>query len=165
MAFNPLCAGPVQIVDPQYTMTSSDGDIFRVTGPVWGVSTGHRIPVTKASDAKLWYFLWSAPEETVQQTIETPVIWDAIELIMTSLWWSITQPADFPAPIDARASAVTVMTESWTCFVSSFARIQLLCDGFTDRDFIHNGRWNSAKSCSAHTIQNYPQTSHMCHNI
>ena len=29
-------------------------------------------------------FLWSAPEEMVEQTIETPVIWDAIALSMTS---------------------------------------------------------------------------------
>ena len=29
--------------------------------------TGHwGIPLTKASDAKLWYFLWSAPEQTVE---------------------------------------------------------------------------------------------------
>ena len=30
-------------------------------------------------------FLWSAPEKTVVQTIETPLIWDAIALIMMSL--------------------------------------------------------------------------------
>ena len=36
-------------------------------------------------DAGLWCSLWSAPEQTVDQTIETPVIWDAIALIMTSL--------------------------------------------------------------------------------
>ena len=67
-------------------MTSSDGNIFRVTGPLWWEFTGHRwIPLTKASDMELWYFLWSAPEQTVEQTMETPVIWDAISLIMTSL--------------------------------------------------------------------------------
>ena len=43
----------------------------------------HRSP--KASDAELWCYLWSAPEQTVEQTIETPVIWGAIALIMTSL--------------------------------------------------------------------------------
>ena len=64
-------------------MTSSNGNIFRVTGPLWGESTGHRwIPLTKASDAELWCFLLS----TVAQTTDTPVIWDAIALIMTSLW-------------------------------------------------------------------------------
>ena len=32
--------------------------------------------LTKASDAGLSCFLWSAPEQTADQTIETPVIWD-----------------------------------------------------------------------------------------
>ena len=44
-------------------MTSSKGNIFRVTGPLCGEFTGHRwIPLTKASDVELWCFLWSAPE-------------------------------------------------------------------------------------------------------
>ena len=42
-------------------MTSSNGNIFRVTGPLWGEFAGHRwIPLTKASDADLWCFLWYA---------------------------------------------------------------------------------------------------------
>ena len=41
-------------------MTSSNGDIFHVTGPLCGEFTGHRwIPGTKASDAELWCFLLS----------------------------------------------------------------------------------------------------------
>ena len=33
---------------------------FRVVGPLWGESTGHQwIPLTKANDMELWYFLWS----------------------------------------------------------------------------------------------------------
>ena len=40
-------------------MTSSNGNIFRVTGPLCGEFTGDRwIPHTKASDAELWCFLW-----------------------------------------------------------------------------------------------------------
>ena len=36
---------------------------FRVAGPLCGEFTGHRwIPLTKASDAELWRFLWYAPE-------------------------------------------------------------------------------------------------------
>ena len=42
-------------------------------------------PLTKISDADRWYFLWSAPEQTFEQTIETPEIWDAIAFIMTPL--------------------------------------------------------------------------------
>ena len=48
------------------------------------LSACHRwIPLTKASNAELWCFLWSAPEQTLEKTIETPVIRDAITLIMT----------------------------------------------------------------------------------
>ena len=44
-----------------HMMTSTNGNIFRVTGPLCGEFTGHRwIPRTTASDAELWYFLWSA---------------------------------------------------------------------------------------------------------
>ena len=44
-------------------MTSSNGNIFRVTGHLCGEFTGHRwIPRTKASDAELWCFLWSTPK-------------------------------------------------------------------------------------------------------
>ena len=39
---------------------------FRVTSPLWGECTCHGwIPLTKASDAELWCFLWSSPEQTV----------------------------------------------------------------------------------------------------
>ena len=64
-------------------MTSSNGNIFRLTSPLCGEITGHRwIPLTKASDTKLRCFLWSAPEPTAEQTMETPVIWDGTEWIM-----------------------------------------------------------------------------------
>ena len=47
-------------------MTLSNGNIFRVTGPLCGEFAGHRgIALTKASDAELWCFLWSALEQTV----------------------------------------------------------------------------------------------------
>ena len=38
-------------------------NIVRVTGPLCGEFPDHRwISLTKASDAELWCFLWSAPE-------------------------------------------------------------------------------------------------------
>ena len=44
-------------------MTSSNGNIFRVTGHLCGEFTGLRwIPHTKASDVELWCFLCSASE-------------------------------------------------------------------------------------------------------
>ena len=58
------------MIAPMYMMTSSNGNIFRITGHLCGEFTGHRwISRTKASDAELWRFLWSAPEYTVKQTI------------------------------------------------------------------------------------------------
>ena len=68
-------------------ITSSNGNIFRVTGPLWGESTGHRcIPLTKASYAVVWCFLWCAPEQTAEKTVDMLVIWYANALIMTSLY-------------------------------------------------------------------------------
>ena len=66
-------------------MTSSNGNIFRVTGSLWWESTGHRwIPLTKGQ--WLWWdfdvYFWSVPEQTVEQTIDKLVIWDAIALIV-----------------------------------------------------------------------------------
>ena len=92
-----------------YHMTTA----FRITGPVvhdiyisfffvilnnkplWGESTGHRrwIPLTKASDTERWCFLWSAAQQTAEQTIEMPRIWDAIAPITTAsgiLWVHVT---------------------------------------------------------------------------
>ena len=47
----------------RYMMTSSNGNIFRVTGHLCGEFTGPRwILHTKASEAEFWCFLWSASE-------------------------------------------------------------------------------------------------------
>ena len=55
---NDLCN---QLMIYHFMMTSSNGNIFRVTGHLCGEFTGLRwIPRTKASDAELWYFLWCA---------------------------------------------------------------------------------------------------------
>ena len=44
------------------------GNISRITGPVWGESTGHRwIPLAKANDAGFWCFLWSATEQRLRK--------------------------------------------------------------------------------------------------
>ena len=60
---------------------------------------------TKASDAELWCFLWSASEHMVEQTVETPVISEAIpqvyrhcnvraSITVTSWWaqWRLKSP-------------------------------------------------------------------------
>ena len=52
-------------------MPSSNGNLL----PFVRESTVHQwIPLPKDSNENLWYFLWFAPEETVEQTIETPMI-------------------------------------------------------------------------------------------
>ena len=48
-------------------------------------SSNGGFPLTKASDAERGSFLWSAPEQTAKQIIETPVVSDVIALIRTSL--------------------------------------------------------------------------------
>ena len=35
----------------------------------------------KSNDIQLWCSLWSYPEQAVQQTVELPVIWDAMALM------------------------------------------------------------------------------------
>ena len=81
-----LWLGSEQATSSYLMKTSSNGNIFSITGPLCGKFIGHRwIPLTNASGAELWSFPWSAPEETVEQSIETRVIWDAIAPIMTSL--------------------------------------------------------------------------------
>ena len=63
-----VCSAPtyyliITNVCSQFMMTSSNGNIFRVTGPLCEEFTGHRwIPHTKVSDAELWCFLSSASE-------------------------------------------------------------------------------------------------------
>ena len=66
---------------PIFMMTSSNGNVFCVTGPLCREFTGHRwIPLTKASYAKLWCFLWPAPEQINNQD----AVW--FETPLRSLW-------------------------------------------------------------------------------
>ena len=100
-------------------MTSSSGNIFRVTDPLWGESTGRRwIPLTKATDSELWWFLWSASEQPVVQTIETSVIWDTITLSMTSLYcgpelvWSTDSAASQSLVIVGYAKCWSIISDT-----------------------------------------------------
>ena len=56
---------------------------FRVIGLLCGEFTAHRCIHLKRP-----MILWSGPEQAVEQAIETAVIWNAIALIVTSLWSS-----------------------------------------------------------------------------
>ena len=51
------------VYENTHMMTSSNGNIFHITGHLCGEFNGPRwIPRTKASDAELWCLLWSASE-------------------------------------------------------------------------------------------------------
>ena len=70
-------------------MTSSNENIFRVTGPLWGespVTDGFpsQRPVTRSFD--VFFDLRLSIRLRIAQ-IETPRVWDAIALVMTSLSW------------------------------------------------------------------------------
>ena len=59
VTWNPRRQRPVM----RNMMTSSNGNIFRVTGHLCGEFTGPRwIPRAKASEVELWCFPWSTPE-------------------------------------------------------------------------------------------------------
>ena len=83
--WDPVCHLKKSSDQRKHMMASSNWNIGRVIAPLWGELIGHRwIPLTEAIGAEFWLFLWSTPQQTVEQTM-TPVIWDAIALIMTSL--------------------------------------------------------------------------------
>ena len=53
-----------------FMMTSSNGNIFRVTGPLYGEFTGPRwIPLTKASDAGLDVFFDLCPNKRLSKQL------------------------------------------------------------------------------------------------
>ena len=80
-------------------MTSTNRSIFHVTGPFWGESTGDWwFPLTKASDTKLWCFLRSTPEQMVDQTIKSLLIWDAISVMSLWLRWLYDFISFLPCP-------------------------------------------------------------------
>ena len=64
-------------------MTSSDGNIFRVTGFLWRESTGRQWNSPQKGQWRGDLMFYSTCQ-TLEQTIETPMIWDAIVLIMSS---------------------------------------------------------------------------------
>ena len=54
-------------------MTSSNGSIFRITGPLWGEFTVYQwIPLTKARDAELWCFFDLRLKNWLSRSFETP---------------------------------------------------------------------------------------------
>ena len=70
----------------KYMMTSSNGNIFRVTGHLYGEFIGHRwIPLTKASDAELWCFLCAITVMCQAVCAHVPVIYESYKLRLKRL--------------------------------------------------------------------------------
>ena len=81
-------------------MTSSNGNIFRITGPLCVELTGIRwFPLTKASDAELWCFPWSrrlwfeTPSRllwrhcNVHNAHGTSLQWRSMQKVLSVLQW------------------------------------------------------------------------------
>ena len=91
-------------------MTSSNGNIFRVTGHLCGEFTDLRwIPRTKASDAELWRFLWSVPDKRLSK--QSWGWW--FETQSGSLWRHSNVPSKNPSSNDHDLS-YTLSTKDWT---------------------------------------------------
>ena len=73
--------------------------------PVTGEFPAQR-PVTQSFDV----FLWFATEQTIEQTIEAVVIWDAIVLIMTSLYFVEANYRPFCSDL----SVLILISHPWT---------------------------------------------------
>ena len=77
-----------------YMMTSSNGNIFRVTGPLSGKFIGHRwFPLTKASDAELWFYYLGLnnrlSKQFTRRWFDTPScsLWHHYNLTHISIVW------------------------------------------------------------------------------
>ena len=69
-------------LDYQSMRASSYSSAFCVTGPLWADSTRDQwIFLTNDRGVEFWCYLWSMPEQKVEQTVEMPVIWDNMEVM------------------------------------------------------------------------------------
>ena len=103
-------------------MTSSNGNISSVTGPLWGESNGHLwIPLAKAVDAERWFFC----------------AW-------TNRW------ANHPDADDLRRHRahydVTVMHSWWRHQMETFSALLAICAGNSPVTVTspHKGQWRGA---------------------
>ena len=99
-----------------FTMTSLNGNIFRVTGPLCGQFTGHRcIPHTNASDAVLWCFFFDLrmnkrlSKQSWGWRFETPAssLWRHRNVDETKGW------LEFPESHDAYTNGLACASVMW----------------------------------------------------
>ena len=140
------------------TMTSSNGNISRVTGPLWRESIHWSLVDShhKGQWRRALMFLWSEPEKTVEQLIETPVIWGAIAFIMTSLQWYLQRPAgDMPHFVLAYHSLKIEQSGPWfNIKMTSYQYRKSHCGDKTvvRSSYLHNGISYTGKMSSLYWI-------------
>ena len=92
----------------------------------------------KADKLNLSLSLWSAPEQTVEQIIETSVIWNIIALIMMLLSWS-----DYTFDVVSQSNSTTQIAEQRQIVINRYLSWHCRC-----RNQISNWHWMAdAKKC------------------
>ena len=95
-------------------MAPHDGNIFRVTGPLCGEFTGHRrIPLTKASDAELWFFVFAPNKRLSKQS------WG---------WWFETWSRSLWCHGNGHNGPAKMWLCSWPTCWGSFSKSMCRCD-------------------------------------
>ena len=51
-----------------------------------GIQRSPVVSLTKASDADFWFFLWAAPEQTIEQTIKSQALWRHCNVSQLQPW-------------------------------------------------------------------------------
>ena len=126
-------------------MTSSNGNCFRVIGPLYGEFTGHRwIPLTKASDAELWCFFicawindWVNSREAGDLSrhrthYNVTVMWVyASKRVPVVIRWITHKSFDTDWLNNRWTSSSLLFNICWPCNTfSNFQPRTLLCDSF-----------------------------------
>ena len=132
-------------------MTSLKWYIFRVTGPLWGESTGHRwIPLTKANDAELWCFVSCASEQTVEEKSRRR--WS--DTPWCSLWRFVMHSTLFPRGLQnmrlPNGSGFINTMGAWHLFQAGVVRFynQSIC--YVKCEFLQVISWRKSKWCHQH---------------
>ena len=131
------------------TMTSSNGSIFRVTGPLCGEFIDHRwIPLKKTSDAELWCFMfyihawtncgWTPFYFMYDPKCSKTFPWFTINAPAAFAWYTINVPAAFSWCTNHFAYKVVFSCIWWN-------GVHPLWNGW-----VNNGRsqWFGTPSCS-----------------
>ena len=131
-------------------MTSSNGNIFRITGPLGGEFISHLwIPLTKASDMELRWFLWCAWMNCWDTAEQPRHRW--LEMPSCSLWYHCNVPNRhwFGGFSYLRNTAVFMHMHCWNFIDIPFYRCShynLYYPGYP-QSALHSLSWGWAMGC------------------